>query len=153
MNREMEILKLAPENPEEERRKLDEREQERLQESDNSWRLENRVGGLGDRSGPILSKAGKPLQPFTLVGANSRKDMTKNVFRPGHSLPTMSIDEYLEEEKRRGGGILEGGTEQPKKMVDEDDMDNVDREMYKARDWDEFKDSNPKGSGNTMNMG
>lgn len=154
MNREIEILKLAPENPEEERRKEeDQREQEREKDQDSTWRLDQRIGGLGGGSGgPILSKSGKPLQPFTLVGANSRKDMTRNVFRPGHNLPTMSIDEYLEEEKRRGN-IIEGGGEQPKPAVDEDDMDWVDRETYKAREWDEFKDHNPKGSGNTMNMG
>lgn len=151
MNREMEILKLAPENTEEERRKADEREQERSKDDDASWRLDQRIGGLGGGSGPILSKDGKPLQPFTLVGANSRKDMTRNVFRPGHNLPTMSIDEYLEEEKRRGN-IIEGG-EEPKAVIDEDDMDAADRETYKAREWDEFKDHNPKGSGNTMNMG
>lgn len=151
MNRELEILKLAPETPEEERRMADEREQARSSDSDASWRLDPRVGGLGDRSGPILSREGKPLQPFTLVGANTRKEMTRNVFRPGHNLPTMSIDEYLEEEKRRGN-ILEGGTE-PKTVVDEDDIDAADRETYKAREWDEFKDHNPKGSGNTMNMG
>jgi hypothetical protein len=64
----------------------------------------------------------------------------------------MSIDEYLEEEKRRGG-ILEGGTEPPKQEVDEDDMEAVDRATYKARQWDDFTDDNRKGSGNTLNMG
>ena len=106
------------------------------------------VGGLG-RGGPLLSKQGKPLQPFTLVG--SRQELARGVFRPGHNLPTMSIDEYLEEEKKRGG-IIEGG-EQPKVQVDEDDMENADRETYKAREWDEYVDANPKGSGNTLNMG
>lgn len=110
--------------------------------------LRQRIGG----GGPLLSKAGKPLQPFTLLGSNtSRSELARGVFRPGHNLPTMSIDEYLEEEKRRGN-ILQGG-EEPRPVVDEDDFEAADREMYKAREWDEFKDNNPRGSGNTMNMG
>ncbi|KAJ4131850.1 Type 2A phosphatase-associated protein 42 [Fusarium equiseti] len=99
--------------------------------------------------GPLLSKQGKPLQPFTLLG--SRDQMSRDVFRSGHNLPTMSIDEYLEEERRQGN-ILQGGVEE-KKVVDEDDMDAVDRETYKQREWDEFVDHNPKGAGNTLNRG
>ncbi|KAH7328143.1 TAP42-like protein [Stachybotrys elegans] len=104
---------------------------------------------FGQQGGPLLSQGGRPLQPFTLVG--SRADLARGVFRPGHNLPTMSIDEYLEEERRQGN-ILQGGVE-PKTVVDEDDMEAMDRETYKARQWDDFKDDNPRGSGNTMNMG
>ena len=80
--------------------------------------------------------------------------MRDGVFRPDHTLPTMTIDEYLEEEKRRGG-IIEGGGEASgrRTSLDLDDEGAVDREMYKARRWDEFKEENPKGSGNTMNRG
>ncbi|KND92874.1 Uncharacterized protein C63.05 [Tolypocladium ophioglossoides CBS 100239] len=113
-------------------------------------RLDQPLRATTSRGGPLLSQKGKPLQPFTLVG--SRADLARGVFRPGHNLPTMSIDEYLEEERRRGG-ILEGGTDPPKKVVDDEDMDAVDRETYKAREWDNFKDENPRGSGNTLNMG
>ena len=101
------------------------------------------------RGGPLLSKEGKPLQPFTLVGG--RDEIARGVFRSGHNLPTMSIEEYLEEEKRQGN-ILKGGVEE-KTVVDEDDIDAVDRETYKARQWDEFTDHNPKGAGNTLNRG
>lgn len=66
----------------------------------------------------------------------------------------MTIDEYLEEEKRRGG-IIEGGGEQSgiRPQVDEDDLDAADRATMEARRWDEFQEANPRGSGNTMNMG
>ncbi|PHH82884.1 hypothetical protein CDD82_4419 [Ophiocordyceps australis] len=100
--------------------------------------------------GPLLSRTGKPLQPFTLLA--SRADMARAVFRPGHNLPTMSIDDYLAEEHRRGN-VLQGGTELPRPAPDDDDMDAADRETYKARQWDDFKDDNPRGSGNTLNMG
>jgi immunoglobulin-binding protein 1 len=103
----------------------------------------------GRRPGPLLSQDGKPLQPFTLT--DRRTELQRGVFRPGHNLPTMSIDEYLEEERKRGG-IIEGG-EQPPPEVDEDDMDRADQETVKARAWDEFKEENPRGSGNTLNRG
>jgi immunoglobulin-binding protein 1 len=103
-------------------------------------------------SGPMLSKDGKPLRPFTLL--NTRKDLQAAVFRPDHSLPTMTIDEYLDEEKRRGGMIEGGGAQsaiQPE--LDEDDLDLADQEILKARAWDEYVENNPKGSGNTLNRG
>lgn len=122
---------------------------------DPTLRLDKPFQGRLGAGGPLLSKEGRPLRPFTLLGSSdpsSRQELRRGVFRPGHNLPTMSIDEYLEEERRRGN-IIEGGGEQPKPELDEDDMDAVDRETYKAREWDEFKDHNPKGSGNTLNMG
>ncbi|KAF2273546.1 type 2A phosphatase-associated protein 42 [Westerdykella ornata] len=116
-----------------------------------SERLDASVPGLR-YSGPILSSDGRPLRPFTLT--STRQTIQKGVFRPGHNLPTMSIDEYLEEERRRGG-IIEGGGEQSgiRPEVDEDDMEKADEETMKARAWDEFKEENPKGSGNTLNRG
>ncbi|KAF2803073.1 type 2A phosphatase-associated protein 42 [Mytilinidion resinicola] len=117
-----------------------------------SERLDNPlVGGLRS-SGPILSSDGKPLRPFTLL--DNRQVLRQGVFRPDHSLPTMTIDEYLEEEKRRGG-IIEGGGEQSgiRPEPNEDDLVAADAETMKARAWDEFKEDNPKGSGNTLNRG
>lgn len=102
-------------------------------------------------SGPILSKDGKPLQIFTLTDRKS--ELQKGVFRPGHNLPTMSIDEYLEEEKKRGG-IVQGGEQSGvRPEIDEDDLAKADEETEKARAWDEYKEDNPKGSGNTLNRG
>ena len=107
--------------------------------------------GLGGK-GPLLDKSGRPLQPFTLT--DKRTQLKDGVFRPGHSLPTMSIDEYLEEEKRRGG-ILDsndGGNGQAVEF-DEDNDAHVDAATIKAREWDEFVEANPKGAGNTINRG
>jgi len=104
------------------------------------------------RGGPILSSSGRPLKPFTLL--DSRQRLQQGVFRPDHNLPTMSIDEYLEEEKRRGGMIEGGGAASAlKPQVDEDDYGIADAATMKARNWDDFKDENPRGAGNTMNMG
>ncbi|KAF2188186.1 type 2A phosphatase-associated protein 42 [Zopfia rhizophila CBS 207.26] len=116
-----------------------------------SDRLDTQLPGL-KFSGPILSSSGKPLRPFTLL--DTRQRLQKGVFRPDHNLPTMTIDEYLEEEKRRGG-IIEGGGEQSgiRPEPDEDNLEKADEETMKARAWDEFKEDNPKGSGNTLNRG
>ena len=71
-----------------------------------SDRLDNPNIFTNQGGAPLLSADGKPLRPFTII--SSREEIRKGVFRPGHNLPTMSIDEYLEEERRRGN-IIEGG--------------------------------------------
>ena len=66
----------------------------------------------------------------------------------------MSIDDYLEEERRRGGIIDDRKNSQSGPVeVDQDNIALADAETMKARDWDEFVEANPKGSGNTLNKG
>ncbi|MCJ1230735.1 hypothetical protein MMC12_007409 [Toensbergia leucococca] len=155
---ELQILALAPPTPlpEPETLAADYRERTNrgADKSTYSERLDPSVSQLlnGRKAGPILSKDGKPLQPFTLL--DTRQKMREGVFRPDHALPTMTIDEYLAEEKRRGG-MVDGGGEQSG-VAPESDEDNVykaDVETMKAREWDEFVEENPKGSGNTLNRG
>ncbi|KAF2682136.1 type 2A phosphatase-associated protein 42 [Lentithecium fluviatile CBS 122367] len=152
MGRELQILALAPPTPPQNPAgpSPDSRESDR-NSSAYSERLDTQLPGL-KYSGPILSSSGKPLRPFTML--DTRQHLQQGVFRPDHSLPTMTIDEYLEEEKRRGG-IIEGGGEQSgiKEVIDEDDHDKMDEETMKARAWDEYVEENPKGSGNTLNRG
>ena len=144
---ELQILSMAPSHPPTPQidQAQDDREKKGGWREHYSERLDPPMATLlgSGKAGPILDKDGKPLQPFTLL--NKRDQLQKGVFRPGHNLPTMTIDEYLEEEKRRGG-IIEGGGEQSgrRPQVDEDDMDKADEETMKAREWDEFKESNPK---------
>lgn len=131
----------------------DPRERSNLGGANYSDRLDPSLSQLlgGSRNGPLLNSKGRPMQPFTLL--DRRSQLQQGVFRSGHNLPTMTIDEYLEEEKRRGN-ILQGGEQsgvQPE--IDEDDMDKADDETMKARAWDEYVEANPKGSGNTLNRG
>lgn len=159
---ELKILSLAP--PAQPTHSLDlepdfrERQRNGSQFSSYSDRLDPSISRLlsgSGKAGPILSKDGKPLQPFTLLGSGGdRQKLRDGVFRPGHSLPTMTIDEYLAEEKRRGG-MIEGGGEQSgiAPEPDEDNFDRADQDTMKAREWDEFKEENPRGSGNTLNRG
>ncbi|KAJ6184541.1 hypothetical protein N7519_005842 [Penicillium mononematosum] len=110
-------------------------------------RQRSNIGGLN-----YSENKGKPMQPFTLLGR--RAEMQQGVFRPGHNLPTMTIEEYLDEEHRRGN-VIEGGGEKSgiKPLVDEDDHEIADQETMKARYWDEYTEANPKGAGNTLNRG
>jgi hypothetical protein len=150
---ELHILSMAPPIPppdQREQNSADDRARGRFAES-YSERLDGRAHLSAGLKGPLLDSSGKPLRPFTLL---AKDEMRAGVFRPDHSLPTMTIDEYLEEERRRGGMIEGGGPQsQLQKQVDEDDMDLADRETMKAREWDEYVEANPKGSGNTLNRG
>lgn len=150
---ELHIISLAPPAPPQGQNALapDDRQNGRGDRDNYSDRLDTQLPGL-KHSGPILSSDGKPLRPFTIL--DNRQRLQKGVFGPDHNLPTMTIDEYLEEEKRRGG-IIEGGGEQSgiRPEPDEDDFDKADEETMKARAWDEFTEDNPKGSGNTLNRG
>ncbi|KAF2019945.1 TAP42-like protein [Aaosphaeria arxii CBS 175.79] len=151
IGQELHIISLAPPAPPPSQGPAqDSREDGRVSDG-YSERLDGHKPGLR-YTGPILSRDGKPMRPFTLLDNRSR--LQQGVFRPDHSLPTMTIDEYLEEEKRRGG-IIEGGGEQSgiRPEPDEDDLVKADEETMKARAWDEFKEDNPKGSGNTINRG
>lgn len=130
---------------------LDIRENGRSDSDGYYERLDGSVSQIA-RGGPLLSKEGKPLQPFTIT--DKRSQLRQGVFQPGHNLPTMTIEDYLEEEKRRGGIVDDGGERQkPPVEPDEDNIELADQETMKARAWDEYTEANPKGSGNTLNRG
>lgn len=150
---ELHILSMAPANPRpaQDSHAPDAR-QRNGRDDGYSERLDSPSHLSAGLSGPMLSADGKPLRPFTLLGTRQR--MQDGVFRPDHSLPTMTIDEYLDEERRRGG-MIEGGGAQSGLAPEpnEDDFDKADDETMKARAWDEYVENNPKGSGNTLNRG
>ncbi|KAJ1674399.1 Type 2A phosphatase-associated protein 42 [Spiromyces aspiralis] len=126
---------------------------------ENDWRLDTK-SSVGPRSeGPLLDKGGRPLRPFVLV--SDRERVREGVFRPSWNLPTMSLDDYLEEEFRRGNVIMGGGdSKRDKRSSSDDDDDEGDNSDYdndpekqdektmKQRKWDEFTDDNPRGAGN-----
>lgn len=91
----------------------------------------------------------KISQPFVLL--RDRQQLSKNVFRPSHNLPTMTIDEYLELERRRGG-IVEGAKTDTTAEKDSDKDEIADRQTMKDRLFDLIKDDNPRGWGNTYNQ-
>lgn len=87
----------------------------------------------------------------------NRDRIRRSVFGPDHGLPTMTIDEYLEQE-RACGGILESAPAdqspaphgQPSGTAEEESEESA---RQKAISWDDFTENNAKGAGNTMNRG
>ncbi|KAF3313670.1 hypothetical protein TWF173_005741 [Orbilia oligospora] len=154
---EIDILGKAPSEEqllEQRRRQQEEDERSRRRKADDGYsdRVDPSEVFRKANGRPLLSSDGKPLRPFTLL--SNREIVKGGVFGPGHRLPTMTIDDYLEAEKQRGG-IIEGGGEASGRQPepDEDNLELADQETYKARQWDEFTEANPKGSGNTINRG
>lgn len=121
--------------------------EETRQNSSVEMRDDDRIETVSrDHNGPLLSQDGRPLRPFVIT--NQREAIKEQVFRPSWRLPTMTIDEYLEQEAQRGN-IIQGGGEKSKSKIeiDDDDEKAIDEETYKAREWDDFKDANPRGWG------
>jgi hypothetical protein len=98
-----------------------------------------------------VGSVSKITQPFVLL--KDRQKLVKDVFRPGHSLPTMTIDEYLQLERQRGGILPVSGKTPSVEENDDDDDEIVDRKTMKDRQFDLFKDDNRRGWGNTYNLG
>lgn len=92
------------------------------------------------RVSELLSKQGRVKQPFVLT--NQREDLRKQVFGTGQVLPSMSVEEYLDYELANG---KMAAAEQPR---DDSESDIDSDEEVRQRHWDDWKDDNPKGSGN-----
>ncbi|KAF8311282.1 TAP42-like protein [Clavulina sp. PMI_390] len=179
---EREMLQMAPrdsnEEEEEEREQAEKAAREeqmrkgREDEVDETWKLDGpRYGGRSgvDGKGPLLNTDGKVLRPFTITSSSSatREELRAQVFRPDHRLPTMTIDEYLAEEFRRGNVIGPSNNEDPNANLTTDEKlalrieqdgtkDSEDADLERVRkdeDWAVYKEANRKGAGNTMNRG
>ncbi|KAJ7461476.1 TAP42-like protein [Mycena latifolia] len=168
LSQELDLLQNAPRMPPPPpppRPEDDRRGKERAAESD-MWKLDAPRGA--DGKGPLLDPDGKPLRPFTILpaGSSDRARLAAQVFGPGHRLPTMSIDEYLQIEQERGNILTGGGPASETTLTSseqlelESEMDGTKdgaekEEMKRLKDenWARFTDENPKGAGNTMNRG
>lgn len=83
------------------------------------------------------------------------------VFQPGYNLPTMSLDEYAQQQMAEAQARTNaqthaqaegGGPPRRYKQLEEegkeDDEGLVEEAVYADRAWDAFKDDHPFGSGN-----
>lgn len=90
-----------------------------------------------------------------------QQDLRSQVFRPSWNLPTMSLDELAEREVRAARARDEqqqladaAQSNQPRRYEQlvqeglEDDAELVEQSAVLDRQWDDFKDANPRGSGN-----
>ena len=128
------------------------------------------AGGIGSGRLPAQTSRNKPLE-VTRVTKDSatgqlqfnREEIRSSVFRPGWNLPTMTLAEYgeaemtraREREERQKKTELESlgkprRYEQLLKDGAEDNANLVDASAKLDREWDDWKDANPRGSGNKM---
>uniref|UniRef100_A0A8B9G7N6 IGBP1 protein n=1 Tax=Amazona collaria TaxID=241587 RepID=A0A8B9G7N6_9PSIT len=94
-----------------------------------------------------------PVKPFILT----RDAVQAKVFGAGYpSLPVMTVDDWYDQRRRQG--VVSGQTgltdeelqkQQQEKKEEEDD----EEALQKARNWDNWKDTHPRGYGNRHNMG
>lgn len=101
-----------------------------------------------------------PMKPILIT----REMIQKQVFGAGFgykNLPTMTEEEYFEKEVREGKIVLDyDGVKKTddeknakKESEDEDETEHDDEKLKKARDWDEYKDTNRRGDGNRQGHG
>jgi len=114
----------------------------------------NYVIGPGGTIEPI--SAGGYVPPGLLTSAapvDRRAAAALGVFRPSHTLPTMTVEQHGEIEYRELVERTRREAETKARRAAEDaaltEEERDARELAKARAWDEFKDDNPFGHGNS----
>ncbi|CAK4615352.1 hypothetical protein LEN26_006085 [Aphanomyces euteiches] len=86
-----------------------------------------------------------------------REVIKGQVFQPGHRLPTMSLQEFADREledaleRREREKNAPAGPRRIAQLEEDGEEDNltlVDEATYRDREWDDWKDANPRGIGN-----
>mmetsp|Transcript_5516 Transcript_5516/g.6070 ORF Transcript_5516/g.6070 Transcript_5516/m.6070 type:complete len:333 (-) Transcript_5516:115-1113(-) len=132
MRMEMQILKFKEENPETADSIRSEKMDPKAQEGRKMQVFHIPAGGFGNYQAQI----------------DMKQDVLDRVFKPGHNLPTMSLEEFAEMEVKEAMERSEKEKNIPKENSDSEDEEVSDRKTYKARHWDDWRDNNEKGAGN-----
>ncbi|NXH23753.1 IGBP1 protein, partial [Myiagra hebetior] len=108
-----------------------------------------------------------PVKPFILT----RDAAQARVFGAGYpGVPSMTVNDWYEQRQRQGASSQQGfgepgsppcpstpagaSDEELQKQQQETEEEEDDEEaLQKARDWDDWKDTHPRGYGNRHNMG
>ncbi|EMD38167.1 hypothetical protein CERSUDRAFT_113322 [Gelatoporia subvermispora B] len=166
---ELEILRSMPPRPPNEPSVADDPRREKARDVDDMWRLDRPAPQGGpDGKGPLLDPSGKPLRPFTILPSNAaeRSRLQAQVFGPGHRLPSMTVDEYLEIEQQRGNIITGGGPQSEQQPTSKEQLaldaemdgtafgeEKIEEKRQRDEIWAQYTDTHQKGAGNTMNRG
>eukprot|EP00884_Botryococcus_braunii_P023563 jgi/Botrbrau1/9891/Bobra.0080s0022.2 len=138
LRKELSLLEQVAELPQEERCMLERRKEQ--------------GSGPPPEVMSVLAAAAKNLERHTarsVVGSNIQG--AHDVLRPSHNLPTITLAQQAEYELRMAA---KSKSSVPKKSNSSEESDVDDEEtLEKARQWDEFKDDNPRGWGNRKNQG
>ncbi|XP_025228547.1 immunoglobulin-binding protein 1 [Theropithecus gelada] len=101
-----------------------------------------------------------PVKPFILT----RNTAQAKVFGAGYpSLATMTVSDWYEQHRKYGAlpdqGIAKATPEefrkaaQPQEEQEEKEEEDDEQTLHRAREWDDWKDTHPRGYGNRQNMG
>mmetsp|Transcript_899 Transcript_899/g.3487 ORF Transcript_899/g.3487 Transcript_899/m.3487 type:complete len:323 (-) Transcript_899:1105-2073(-) len=97
----------------------------------------------------MQADAGQPEVPAVIPLHARTSRARKEVFRPSHRLPIMSVEEYGERLRKEMLEREEAPMAAPSKG-DAQELDSEDEESCrKARDWDDWKDEHRRGEGNS----
>ncbi|NWX03123.1 IGBP1 protein, partial [Caloenas nicobarica] len=104
-------------------------------------------------------QARTPLKPFILT----RDAAQAKVFGAGYpGLPTMTVDDWYEQRRRQGVVSAQSAPHRAPGITDEElqkqqqekkEEEDDEEALQKARNWDDWKDTHPRGYGNRQNMG
>ena len=83
-----------------------------------------------------------------------RSKLQQQVFQPDFNLPPMSLEEFAENEMREAieREAKQAESEEARKNEDPESEEVSERDRLKAASWDDWKDANPKGWGNTKRI-
>lgn len=117
------------------------------------------------------STSPKPFKPITIV----KDQLQKQVFGIGYpSKPTVTVDEFINQKFKDGDLVfqkdkqiysnsLQRYAEEPDLRRNQEELSDEEKEAKREKDdedeikrlrnWDKFRDENPRGSGNRKNMG
>ncbi|XP_050569360.1 immunoglobulin-binding protein 1 isoform X1 [Cygnus atratus] len=101
-----------------------------------------------------------PLKPFILT----RDAVQSKVFGAGYpSLPTMTVNDWYDQRRREEAMRGQSAPQKPSADISDEELQKQQQEkkeeeddeeaLQKARDWDDWKDTHPRGYGNRQNMG
>ncbi|XP_069857716.1 immunoglobulin-binding protein 1-like isoform X2 [Dipodomys merriami] len=100
-----------------------------------------------------------PMKPFVLT----RNKAQANVFGAGYpSLATMTVSDWYEQRGKLGEfsdqGIAQtpvqfSGAPQRQESQEQKEEEDDESALHRAREWDDWKDTHPRGYGNRQNMG
>lgn len=107
--------------------------------------------------------AGLEVTHISRVGGNlqiRKEDVRANVFKPTVALPTVTVEEFgeYELERMRNQQVKESDPSSIRRRYDQLEMDGdeddeglVEQAAHQDREWDDWKDMNPRGAGNKAN--
>lgn len=97
----------------------------------------------------IMTPQGR-LKTFVI---DKRKNVKDKMYKPEWNLPTISVEEAGEIEYLQMIEREKKSAEHQKEQKKNSDSDQDDEEILKKREWDDWKDENPRGWGNTGSKG